>query len=166
MSHLFILYWTLCDSITMGFKRHLEATRFTGCMKTWWCCDMSSVLSVFCVLSRKWTLRWTRTAPWTWAWRSPLNERAVCPAPAPGFAPQTLPLPPLPRSITAETAGWHHQTFTPTSRRSGRDLWITPNPTAKGRRKWTRSVQLDEQKYELQTRRISCDISHRGNVAT
>lgn len=93
------------------------------------------------VLSRKWTSRWTRTAPWTWAWRSPSNTRAVCPAPVPGFDPRTL-LPLLPRSITVEAAGWHHQTFTHTSRRSGRDLWITPNPTAKGRRKWTRSVQL------------------------
>lgn len=132
-------------------------------MTSWWSCDMASVLIIFGGLSRKWTLRWMRTAPWTLVWRSQLNERAACPVPAPEFGLQTLLPPPLPRFITVEAAGWHHQTYTPTNRRSGRDLWITPNQTAKGRRKWMRSVQLDKLKNKLQ-RSISCNISHRGNM--
>lgn len=124
------VYWPLWDFIHM---KHFKV-KIVGCIKSWISC-------VF--FPRKWTLRWMRTALWTSVWRSPSNERAVCLAPAPGFAPQTLLPHPHPRSITVVAVGWHHPTYTPTSRRSGRDLWITPNPTAKGRRKWTRSVQWD-----------------------
>lgn len=121
------------------------------------------VLYVF--LSRMWALRWTRMAPWTSVWRSPSKERAVCQAPARGSAPQTLLHPPL-LPFTMEAVGWPHQTSaTPTSRKSGRGLWITPNPTARGRRKWMRLVWQSEPSNtqyftEYYSQRKYCNINN------
>lgn len=118
------------------------------------------VLSAPFAVSRTWTSRLMRTAPWTSVWKSRLNERAVCQAPAQEFVPQTL-RPPRPHSIIVEAAGWHRQICTPTNRRSGRDPWTTPNPIARGRRKLMRSVQLENHEYEHKTLIISCDMNHR-----
>lgn len=122
------------------FNDHFSATVRVCfvCMERMVCYEKLKMLSCFYPLcfTSKWTLRWMRMAPWTLAWRNPSNERASCLDPALGFGPQILL--PLPHSIMVEAVAWHHSTYTLTNRRSGRDHWITPNQTAKERRKLMR----------------------------